>query len=467
MRKVELNMKEKTIFEIIKRLVDSNGNKNRAAIKLECTTRYINKLITKYKTEGKSGFIHKNAGRKPKNAISIEMKNRILKLYKEKYYDYNWFHFKEKLNEIENIPITYTPLRHVLLNEGYISPLCNRATKRAKKKELENKKKLSEIDKKIFIEGHILDDSQSHPRKPRSKYFGEQIQMDASAILRFKGILTTLHLAVDDSTGTVVGAYFDTQETLNGYYNVLYQILINFGIPSEFFTDNRTVFTYKSAVNPTTESDTYTQFAYACKMLGISIKTSSVPQSKGRIERFNQTFQNRLPQELRTANIKTIEEANEFLQSYIKLFNQRFALQRKNIASVFEMRPELDKINQILAILSSRKFDSGSSIKFKNHYYQAVNSTETEIINFRKGTEALVVQTFDNRLFVTIEENIYLLKELKEHKDQSENFDEFKKEVIKKKFVPAMSHPWKKASFDAFLAKQKHRPEYQNRADVS
>lgn len=50
MRRVELNMKEKTIYEIIKKLVDTNGNKKRAAIRLGCTERYINKLIIKYKT---------------------------------------------------------------------------------------------------------------------------------------------------------------------------------------------------------------------------------------------------------------------------------------------------------------------------------------------------------------------------------------------------------------------------------
>lgn len=62
MRRVELNMKEKTIYDIIKKLVDTNGNKNRAAIRLGCTPRYVNKLIAKYKSEGKAGFIHKNSG---------------------------------------------------------------------------------------------------------------------------------------------------------------------------------------------------------------------------------------------------------------------------------------------------------------------------------------------------------------------------------------------------------------------
>ncbi|MGN0967359.1 MAG: ISNCY family transposase [Candidatus Coprovivens sp.] len=460
-------MKEQNIYQIIKKLVDTNGNKKKAAIRLGCTERYVNKLITKYRTEGKAGFVHKNSGRQPKATISKETKERIISLYKNKYYDFNWSHFTEKLNEDESIKISYTPLRHILTSAGFISPLCNRSTRRAKKKELEAKNKLTEIDKNVIIDDHILDSDSSHPRKPRAKYFGELIQMDASGIVWFGNTYATLHLAVDDATGTVVGAFFDYQETLYGYYMVLKQILLKYGIPNEFFTDNRTVFTYKSNPNPTDENDTYTQFAYACKSLGISIKTSSVPQKKGRIERFNQTFQNRLPQEMRTASIKTLEQANEFLTSYLPKFNNKFALQRKNISSVFESQPSLETINLTLAILTSRKFDSGSSISFHKKYYQATNATGTDIIRFRNGTEGLVIQTLDKKLFITVDERVYPLKELPERTERSKEFDEPIDIKTKKIYIPPMTHPWKKASFDAFLAKQKHRLEYnKNGANV-
>ena len=84
---------------------------------------------------------------------------------------------------------------------------------------------------------------------------------------------------------------FDTQETLNGYYHVFHQILTTYGIPYKFFTDRRTVFTYKKKNSPSIDEDTYTQFAYACKQLGVELGSSSVPQAKGRVERLNQTLQ--------------------------------------------------------------------------------------------------------------------------------------------------------------------------------
>ena len=60
------------------------------------------------------------------------------------------------------------------------------------------------------------------------------------------------------------------------------------------------------------EKETQTQFGYACMRLGIELDTTSVPQAKGRVERLNQTLQDRLPIELRLAGISDIENANQF-----------------------------------------------------------------------------------------------------------------------------------------------------------
>ena len=89
-------------------------------------------------------------------------------------------------------------------------------------------------------------DTNPHVRRARSKYMGEMIQMDACSKqwLPFADVWH-LHLAVDDATGETVGAYFDTQETLKGYYNVKKQIIENYGIPALPYTDRRTVFEYQ------------------------------------------------------------------------------------------------------------------------------------------------------------------------------------------------------------------------------
>jgi hypothetical protein len=153
-----------------------------------------------------------------------------------------------------------------------------------------------------------------------------------------------------------------------------------------FLTDRRTVFEYKQKKSPSVEEDTFTQFGYSCKQLGINIKTSSIPQSKGRVERMFQTLQSRLPIELRLAGISSIEQANEFLNSYIKKFNDQFALQVDHIKSVFEKQPDIEKINLTLAVLTTRKIDNGSCIKYHKKYYLPVD-TNGHAVYYRKGTK--------------------------------------------------------------------------------
>lgn len=170
---------------------------------------------------------------------------------------------------------------------------------------------------------------------PRSKYFGEKFQMDASEFLWFGNKKTTLHRAIDDCSGKIY-LYFDYQGTLKGYYNLLNSILITDGIPYSILTDNRTVFYYSAKKDAELAKDTYTQFGYACKKLGIDLQTTSIPQKKGRIERLWNTLQCRLPVELRIVGINSIEDVNVFLLDFCKRFNKQFALPINNTKNVFE-----------------------------------------------------------------------------------------------------------------------------------
>ena len=86
--------------------------------------------------------------------------------------------------------------------------------------------------------------------------------MDASLHNWFGRDKCQLHIAVDDATGNIVGAYFDNQETLNGYYNVLHQVLTQYGIPYGFFTDRRTVFEYKQKKSPSLEVYLFSFFSF-------------------------------------------------------------------------------------------------------------------------------------------------------------------------------------------------------------
>lgn len=278
--------------------------------------------------------------------------------------------------------------------------------------------------------------------------------MDGSIHLWFGDKKSCLHLAADKATNTIVGAYFDWQETLYGYYNVYKQILTNYGIPNKFKTDNRTVFNYQllSEDKRTSDKDVLTQFGYACKQFGTSIETTSVSQAKGLIERDNGTFQGRLVNELKLNNITTIEEANKYLiEVFVPKFNAKFALDYKKFESVYETSPSTEKINYTLATLTPRKIDNGSSIKFQNEYYQPYEKGVLKC--FKPKTECLVIQAFNGDLLVTIDDKIYELCKLETHEKVSKDFDFVEEEKSEhKKYIPPMSHPWKLASFKRQIA---------------
>ena len=465
MRKVELRMNEKEKYDVIKELVDHNGNKNRAAKKLGISKRQIDRLIIKYKEKGKSGFIHGNRSKKPVNTLDKSISEDIILLYKTKYYDFNFNHFKEFLKKNENIDVSYDFIYKTLSKEGILSPKARKKTKReyTKQKLLKEKKincAMSEEQINTIVNHEVaLEDS--HPRGEKPKYFGEIIEQDGSIHEWFGGIKTCLHLAIDKATSTIVGAYFDKQETLNGYYHVFYQILTKYGIPYKFLTDNRTVFNYMS-LNPdkrTSDKDVLTQYGYACKQLGVELETTSVSQAKGLIERTNGTFQGRLVQELRLNNITTIEEANNYLINvFVPYFNERFALNYKMFESVFEESPSEETINYTLAILTPRKIDNGNSIKYQNKYYQPYLNNELKC--FMPKTECLVIKAFNGDLLVTIDEQVLELKELSRNERFSKEFDEVVEDKEKKKYIPPMSHPWKLSSFKKQLEKSHYKHTY-------
>lgn len=458
MRKVELRMNEQEKYEVIKELVDHNGNKNRASKKLGISRRQIDRLIIKYKEKGKSAFIHGNRSRKPVNAIDKSISEDIILLYKNKYQDWNFNHFNEFLKKDENIDVSYDFIYKTLTNAGFLSPKAKKKTKRdfAKQKLImERKIDMNVSDEEIeVIVNHELALEDSHPRLEKPKYFGEIIEQDGSIHMWFGEIKTCLHLAIDKATSTIVGAWFDIGETLNGYYHVFYQILTNYGIPYKFVTDNRTVFNYIS-LNPdkrTSDKDVLTQYGYACKQLGVELETTSVSQAKGLIERTNGTFQGRLINELKLNGITTIEEANKYLlEVFVPYFNKRFAMDYKRFESVFEQSPSEEKINYTLAILTPRKIDNGNSIKYKNKYYQPYQDNNLKC--FLPKTECLVIKAYNGDLLVAVDEQVFELKELSRNERFSKEFDAVIEVKEHKKYIPPMTHPWKIEYFKKQLKK--------------
>ena len=201
-------------------------------------------------------------------------------------------------------------------------------------------------------------------------------------------------------------------------------MIINYGIPYALLTDKRTVFEYKLKSNKSLENDTFTQYAYACHRLDIDLRTTSSPQAKGRVERIFETLQSRLVNELRINNINDIEE-----------------------------------LNLILSVINTRKVDKGNCIRFNNKYYAFLDNNGLKVYP-RPSNNVLVIKSFDNKLFASVDDNIYSLEEVERISKVSNNFDDVVEVKVKKKYIPPISHPWKRESFIKYLEKSKKLETY-------
>lgn len=465
MSETELTDDERHKYKVIRNVADNGGNKNRAAIDLGITKRQVNRLVAAYREHGIDAFSHGNKGRKPATTVENGLRDKIVSLYRDKYDGANFVHFTELLSRNEGIiNISDRTVAAILEDAGILSPKVTRAKKkrvqkalRAKADEACGKRTQSET------RANLVAVEDAHPSRPRCAYAGEMEQMDASPFRWFgDDNKTTLHIAIDDATGAITGAWFDREETLNGYYHVLAQIITNYGIPYKFRTDRRTVFTYKQLSTNggagQDENDTATQFAYACKQLGIAIETTSIPQAKGRVERAFETLQSRLPVEMRIAGVDSIDEANKFIESYLPEYNKEFALEADLTKSAYDDPPDAERINLTLAVLTERTIDSGHCLHFKNVRYRLLDG-RGEPVYYRKGTKVMCVEAFDGGLYCCVNDaDVYALDEVPESYGKSEELDpNYEKPTPRPKYIPPMNHPWRKSDFTKFVKAQSHR----------
>jgi len=366
-----MSQKQLNRYNIISMAIEGKLTIKEAAERLNLSKRQIIRLKKGVKEEGAAFLIHKNTGRKPSHAISDEVKNQIIALKKsDKYKDANFLHFKELIETHENIKISYSALYSILTKAGIKSP-----KKRRKPKD--------------------------HHRRKRRAQEGSLIQMDATPFEWFGGNEKfSLHGAIDDATGKIVGLYLCKNECLHGYFEVTRQILKNHGIPLSIYADRHSIFRSPKADKLSIEEQLEgkivndTQFGRAMNELGITLIPARSPQAKGRIERLWDTLQSRLPVEFKIAGIKTIEDANAFLVEYINKFNQKFAVEPANTESAYRQIPENICIDHILCVKQIRTVDSGSVFSFYNKHFQVVYNGQLAPIPARKKVTVLISPVF-------------------------------------------------------------------------
>ena len=106
------------------------------------------------------------------------------------------------------------------------------------------------------------------------------------------------------------------------------------------------------------------------KEMGIEMIPAYSPQARGRGERSFQTWQGRLPQELRLAGITDKDQANIFLnERYIAEFNKKFKVVASQPGTAFvpTQRQDLDRV---FALQHERIVDKDNTVRWANTHLQ-------------------------------------------------------------------------------------------------
>ena len=439
--------KELKKLNTIKKILGGECTKKEASESLGITTRQINRLILKYKTDGKDAFIHKNRGRESKKKISENTKEEIKNLYITEYFDYNFTHFYEEIRE--KYKLSRKTISSILSEADIISPEAQHKTVKlynASIKKAIRQKEATEEQIMIYQKRQETE-KQKHIRRSSLLYnYGQEVQMDAAFAMWYGQKVRALHLAIDKATKRVLFGWFDIQETTRAYFSMLMNIILNNGIPKKIKTDKRGTF---SINNVKTKSNlNTTQFGRICEELEIHLSSSSDPLFKPNVERENKTFKGRLIAELRHENITEDNDANEYLNNvFIPKMNAKFAYEinsEKN--DMRENNYSLEELNIIISEQYVRKVDNSSAIKYKGNYYVPVDIETGEIISFPRNTLCTMIIAYDYTLWCNIENNLYILTEIKApdkkiYQKTTKTIEEINRSKAHK---PAPDHPWKR-----------------------
>ena len=337
--------------------------------------------------------------------------------------------------------------------DDIISPLAHKKTIKLYKDKMnevikEDDSNIKEEKVELF-KSRIIEVEKARPRRSSNLYaFGQEVQMDACNKIWFGGIPSFLHLAVDKATKKVLFGWFEYEEITRGYYVLLFNMIINYGIPAKIKADNRSTFSANNAKEK--EKKVFmTQFGKACERLDIILHTTSVSTAKANVERENKTFKDRLIAELRYEGITDIDEANKYLNEvFIPKMNKKFSYVIDEKTSLMKENSYTEE--ELKLIISERKdkiIDNASCISYKRKYYIPINLETGEVTNFQKGTKCTLIIDYDGEYIGEIENHYYKMLELENRDSVMKKESEITDSIIEKehhKYIPPKNHPWRK-----------------------
>ena len=250
----------------------------------------------------------------------------MLRLYRERYTGFNVRHFHEIARREHGVTLSYSFVKQALQQAGLVKK--HRARGRHRRR-----------------------------REPRA-CFGELLHLDGSPhawLARAPATRATLLAVVDDATNQVVYAQLWEAERTRAVMTALREVFTTYGLPMALYTDRAGWAFHTPTAKGPVDKQHLTDVGRALAHLGVEHIPAYSPQARGRSERLNRTFQDRLVNELRVAGVTTIPAANQYLRDvFLPHHNDTFSRPPRDPDSAWVALGDVD-VDQILCEQDTRR----------------------------------------------------------------------------------------------------------------
>src|ERR1700731_601536 len=301
--------------------------------------RHMRRWRERYEEGGFRGLFDRRRGKPSPKRVPVAVLERVLELYREKYFDFNLRHFHEKLASEHQIELSYSWVKGVLQGAGLVARGRQRGVHRKRRP-------------RRPLPGMLL-----HIDGSRHQWFQDERWYDLIVIL-------------DDASSEIYYAQLVEEESTVTVMVGLREVIERKGVFCALYSDRGSHFWLTPKVGGKVDPHRLTQVGRALREVGIRMIPAYSPQARGRSERSFGTWQGRLPQELRLQRINSVEKANEFLRDhYIAEFNRHFQVGPAEKGTAFRPCSRTD-LDWVFTVQSERMVAKDNTVAIGERRWQ-------------------------------------------------------------------------------------------------
>jgi transposase len=419
-----MSKKELGRAQVLRQLDQGDLTQQQAADQLSLGLRQIKRLLKTYRHQGAQGLISQQRGQPSHHQLDAPTQQQALELLQTRYADFGPTLAHEKLTEVHHLSLARETVRGLMIDAGLWRP------RRAHKPVI-------------------------HPLRERRARLGELVQIDGSPYAWFedRAPACTLLVFIDDATGRLMELLFTEAESTFSYFEAAECYFRQYGKPLALYSDKLSVFRINHP-NDLSGSGT-TKFGRAMRQLDIEVICANSPQAKGRVERVNQTLQDRLVKEMRLLGLSGMAAGNAYAPEFIADFNVRFAVGPRDPQDAHRPLLPKDDLLRILTVQEPRVLSKNLTLNYANVIYQiqtlrptyALRKATVIVRENRQGE--IAIEYKGKPLTYTVYHRQVHQGQVVSSKQLPLTLDQLAPKAKKRKpHVPGPDHPWRQYRTD-------------------